>query len=410
MENTMQDQTSLLASILTRLLRVDVRIWTEGDAAPLNDFERLYCFAPSVQPFYRSRNLALLLSSAKEECIYELQDQVGTCLILFRFGGQVLFVGPYVQNPFDPLWARQFLAKHHESATRITAFQLYYTALPLISLQAMLHTLKACLGALGDDKKVYAYQPLRGIQEQSTGTGILLSGEDQETFEELKKSYEAENAFSDAIAAGDVDGMLAAYHEMGHRPPQQTVDTFISHADPVLGLTVVRTLARKAAERGGLSILDINRITQKAVQCLRAARTFSDQNRITKDMLVELAEAVRAARERLSGCSFPVRQCLEYIRLHFSNDIRISQLTELTGLSASRISTLFREETGRTVTDWIRSFRCQEAAQLLKNSDLAIQEISTYVGYPDNNYFVKVFRREMGCTPSDYRAGKDKSE
>ena len=54
----------------------------------------------------------------------------------------------------------------------------------------------------------------------------------------------------------------------------------------------------------------------------------------------------------------------------------------------------------------IRRLRCQEAAQMLKKTDLPIQEISFYVGYPDNNYFVKVFRSEYGVTPTDYRSKK----
>jgi len=41
---------------------------------------------------------------------------------------------------------------------------------------------------------------------------------------------------------------------------------------------------------------------------------------------------------------------------------------------------------------------------MLRETNLPVQEISSYVGYTDNNYFVKVFKKVMGKTPSDYRA------
>ena len=45
----------------------------------------------------------------------------------------------------------------------------------------------------------------------------------------------------------------------------------------------------------------------------------------------------------------------------------------------------------------------RKAALLLKETALQVQEISNYVGYPDNNYFIKVFKKMYNMTPSEYR-------
>lgn len=47
--------------------------------------------------------------------------------------------------------------------------------------------------------------------------------------------------------------------------------------------------------------------------------------------------------------------------------------------------------------------RTKKAAGLLSTTKHSIQDISTYVGYLDNNYFVKVFKSQYDMTPSDYR-------
>ena len=402
----MKDKVELLASVLSHLLTLDVRIWNPDRSDLLSDFEKENCFDPSIQPFYRAGNLSLLLASAKEGYIYEIRDVAETGLILFGFGGDVLFAGPYVRTAFDAERARQMLIRNHLPAARSAEFQLYYTALPLISLQTLLHTLKGCLEAFDDSGRIYSHRLLHGITEHGDTTASLLEAPEPETYDAICSRYEAENDFIDAIAAGDLERMLSTYDYLGNNVPRPAFDIFVGHTDPLLGLTVLRTLARKAAESGGLSVIDVDRITQKAVQRSRGARTTSERIQIHKEMLLELTQAVHDTRLQVAGCSAPIRKCLEYIGQHFSRNIRVSQLCNLTGLSASRLSTLFRRETGQTLTGCIRHLRCQEAARMLKKTDLPVQEISFYVGYPDNNYFVKVFRSEYGVTPTDYRSKK----
>ena len=56
-----------------------------------------------------------------------------------------------------------------------------------------------------------------------------------------------------------------------------------------------------------------------------------------------------------------------------------------------------------TITEYLANLRCTEASRLLKESAYPIEEIAAYVGYLDNNYFVKVLKKKYGLTPSEYR-------
>ena len=62
-----------------------------------------------------------------------------------------------------------------------------------------------------------------------------------------------------------------------------------------------------------------------------------------------------------------------------------------------------KREVGESASAIISKMRCKKAANLLKTTDLPIGEISSFVGYADNNYFVKVFKKVYSMTPGDYR-------
>ncbi len=55
------------------------------------------------------------------------------------------------------------------------------------------------------------------------------------------------------------------------------------------------------------------------------------------------------------------------------------------------------------ISETIRRMRCDQAARLLKETSASVADISSFVGYPNSNYFVKVFKKTLGKTPSEYR-------
>jgi AraC-like DNA-binding protein len=120
-------------------------------------------------------------------------------------------------------------------------------------------------------------------------------------------------------------------------------------------------------------------------------------------MIVELTKAVRNHKLSLDRFSAPIQRVLEYISLHLGDHISNEDLTSAASMSVSHLARLFKKETGVTMTEYAASMRCKKAAGLLKKTTLPIQEISSYVGYSDNNYFVKVFRKNYGMTPTEFR-------
>ena len=118
----------------------------------------------------------------------------------------------------------------------------------------------------------------------------------------------------------------------------------------------------------------------------------------------------KQAKRQANTNADSIRKAVNTLRHNYSQNLSLNQLAEQVNMSPSHLSRTFSKEVGMSISQYVAALRCEEAASMLKNGDASIQEISAYVGYLDNNYFVKVFKRQYGMTPSEYRAGKDPKE
>ena len=98
-----------------------------------------------------------------------------------------------------------------------------------------------------------------------------------------------------------------------------------------------------------------------------------------------------------------LRPAVDHIYRHYHEEIRTEELAQLCSLSLYHFSRLFKKVTGLTVSDYVLGMRMEKAAVLLNHSDLSIGGISEKVGYGDECYFSRCFRRWSGCAPSVYR-------
>ncbi|HWJ77551.1 MAG TPA: response regulator [Niallia sp.] len=99
-----------------------------------------------------------------------------------------------------------------------------------------------------------------------------------------------------------------------------------------------------------------------------------------------------------------LEEVIKYIKEHYTEQIRLEDVAKLANFNENYFSLLFRNEMGITFQDYITRLRIEKALQLLKNSNLSTEEVSSHVGYPNGNYFVKVFKKVTGITVSQYRS------
>ena len=96
-------------------------------------------------------------------------------------------------------------------------------------------------------------------------------------------------------------------------------------------------------------------------------------------------------------------ETIAYIEQHYMEDIAVKDIAGYLGYSEAYLCKLFKQSFGHSFVSYLTDYRMQKAEELMRTSRLSIKEIGKTVGYPDPNYFTKVFRRVRGVSPSEFR-------
>lgn len=98
-----------------------------------------------------------------------------------------------------------------------------------------------------------------------------------------------------------------------------------------------------------------------------------------------------------------VLEAQEYIAEHYTEDIALSQVAEKIGISGGYLSTLFSQTLDCKFVDYLNLVRIERACTYLKQNYLKTYEIAYRVGFRDEKYFSKVFKKVKGISPKEYR-------
>lgn len=101
-----------------------------------------------------------------------------------------------------------------------------------------------------------------------------------------------------------------------------------------------------------------------------------------------------------------LKEIVAYLGEHFAEPLRLAEVAAHFGLSPQYFCTYFKDNFGKTLTQHINSLRIEQAARLLRETDLPVMEIGFNVGFDNFSYFIKRFRGVYGASPSTYRKGK----
>lgn len=101
--------------------------------------------------------------------------------------------------------------------------------------------------------------------------------------------------------------------------------------------------------------------------------------------------------------SAPVKQCISYIKQHFSEPISLESIARVTGYTEYYIARKFQKEMGIKLLDYIKDVRLEYAKIWLATTKLTIQEISERLQFGTRSYFTKIFKDRTGVTPNEYR-------
>lgn len=145
-------------------------------------------------------------------------------------------------------------------------------------------------------------------------------------------------------------------------------------------------------QRGMIHDEHLSELQQRAPHCVDDFKLF----------VTYFIERLEAARRKTSENDL-VAVAQKYIDEHLTDKIKRTDVAEHVALSENYLSKLFHRETGYSLSDYILEKRITLAKKLLSQTKLSISDIGAAVGYDASAHFIRMFKREVGKTPKEYR-------
>jgi AraC-like DNA-binding protein len=118
---------------------------------------------------------------------------------------------------------------------------------------------------------------------------------------------------------------------------------------------------------------------------------------------LQLIHQLTSSSEDMSSAKFAVQKAIQYMKTDFKGALSRDQLADSVALSPGYFSIVFKEHTGLSPIRYLNKIRIDHAKILLRNSALPIRQIAEDSGFEDSFYFSRLFLKETGMTPRDYR-------
>jgi YesN/AraC family two-component response regulator len=126
----------------------------------------------------------------------------------------------------------------------------------------------------------------------------------------------------------------------------------------------------------------------------------------TEETLAHIEQTLARHKRLGSETQRLVRKVMAHIHENFSLSINRQKLAHFAGVSERHLNRCFLQETGMTPLTYLNRYRIQQAKILLEQGQLTITEVMGRMGFSESSYFTRIFRREVGVSPSAYKKGE----
>lgn len=216
---------------------------------------------------------------------------------------------------------------------------------------------------------------------------------------QIEEKYQNENRLMNAVMLGQIHRVEKIMQTFGEREfLNRSTDSIRNAKNHAI---IANTLLRKAAEQGMVHPAQLHDLSEKFGIEIELAPTEQAIVFILKTMARKYTLLVK--NHSLKGYSPLIRKILVHIDSDLSADLSLKAHAKLMHVNPSYLSSLFKKETGLTLTQYVTQKRMEHAMHLLRTTTLQIQTIALQCGIHDICYFTKTFKNFTGKTPSEYR-------
>lgn len=212
--------------------------------------------------------------------------------------------------------------------------------------------------------------------------------------------YEREMAFYQSIKMGNIQEAKRLFKPLAAEGMGKLSDDPLRNLKYHLVITIA-FITRYCIE-GGMEMEAAYNMSDAYIQRIDKCASQEEIHAIHRESVVDYAKRMHDIIKH-ELFSKPISLCLDYIYNHLHYKITLKELAEVAGLSESYLSKLFRKELGVTISQYITQKRVEAAENLLKYSDYSCVEISNYLCFNSESYFIQVFKSYTKMTPKEYR-------
>jgi two-component system response regulator YesN len=117
--------------------------------------------------------------------------------------------------------------------------------------------------------------------------------------------------------------------------------------------------------------------------------------------MTQIASGIRDRADEQSESI--VQKAQKYMRENYMKEISLDDVSKEVNVSPYYFSKLFKEEVGENFIEYLTKIRIGKAKEMLAKGSESVKEIGLASGYADSNYFSRIFKKQTGMTPSEYR-------
>ncbi|MED0989842.1 helix-turn-helix domain-containing protein [Bacillus nitratireducens] len=160
-------------------------------------------------------------------------------------------------------------------------------------------------------------------------------------------------------------------------------------------------LVCRAAIEGGLNNETAFTLSDFYIQQLEELRSLKGILKLMEEAIMDFTNRVHQLN--VEKYSATITACQHYIYDHLYDDIKLDHLAQMCHLSPNYLSSLFKKEVGTPLSEYIQRQRVDEAKKLLLLTNYSILDISMWLNFNDQSYFIKIFKKYTGLTPRQFR-------
>lgn len=346
----------------------------------------------------------------KANIIYKLTDAFYCNYFLLRLpdtvADTIMIVGPYTTREFNRNEIMEFTEEYSLPPQIFNTLEKYFNNIPYLENDSMvlitMNTLGEALWGNIDNFRFESLEQAIAPVHRSSEITQAFSYEQTDAsinMKAIEERYAVENQLLQAISQG-------LSHKVEMIMANMSSSSFEKRTtDPIRNMQnyciIMNTLLRKAVENGSVHPFYIDKLSSDFARKIEQVTSMENARKLQKDMVHKYCLLVK--NHSMKGYSLLVQKVVTTIDTDLTADLSLNTLASKMNVNASYLSTLFKRETGSTLTDYVNEKRIQHGILLLHSTGLQIQTIASYCGIPDVNYFTKLFKKKVGKTPKEYR-------